>query len=194
MMTVVLPSTFLFVLGLCHTSTDADDFGLVNSSTDQLLGVHVWLSPCLFDKDAKTYIPSGVVLSIPLLFALLRALSKLLLYLAFLFNSLIIKYNIPRDLRPRLPPPDIVMSELSNDAIGFTSPDEVLLGSISCSSEEKVVGGIRSDYHKVQCFRPRVRTFPYRLSTDFLFEARLSLFTMRIGASAGMMSLSPFFY
>ncbi|GKE46547.1 hypothetical protein Tco_1477805 [Tanacetum coccineum] len=33
-------------------------------------------------------------------------------------NELIIKYKIPRDLHPRLPSEDFVMSELSNDAIG----------------------------------------------------------------------------
>ncbi|GKE32603.1 hypothetical protein Tco_1451925, partial [Tanacetum coccineum] len=33
-------------------------------------------------------------------------------------NELIIKYKIPRDLHPRLPSEEFVMSELSNDAIG----------------------------------------------------------------------------
>nr|GEU92855.1 hypothetical protein [Tanacetum cinerariifolium] len=34
-------------------------------------------------------------------------------------NDLIIKYNIPRDLHPRLPPPGFVMSEFPGDAIGI---------------------------------------------------------------------------
>ncbi|GJV37185.1 hypothetical protein Tco_1409662 [Tanacetum coccineum] len=34
-------------------------------------------------------------------------------------NDLIIKYNIPCDLHPRLPPPGFVMSELPDDAIGI---------------------------------------------------------------------------
>ncbi|GJT37371.1 hypothetical protein Tco_0937236, partial [Tanacetum coccineum] len=34
-------------------------------------------------------------------------------------NDLIVKYNIPRDLHPRLPPSGLVMFELTNDAIGI---------------------------------------------------------------------------
>ncbi|GKD15917.1 hypothetical protein Tco_1205075, partial [Tanacetum coccineum] len=34
-------------------------------------------------------------------------------------NDLIIKYKIPRDLHPRLPSEDFVMSELSDDSIGI---------------------------------------------------------------------------
>ncbi|GKD84195.1 hypothetical protein Tco_1351034 [Tanacetum coccineum] len=34
-------------------------------------------------------------------------------------NDLIVKYKIPRDLHPRLPSKDFVMSELPNDAIGI---------------------------------------------------------------------------
>nr|GEV04992.1 hypothetical protein [Tanacetum cinerariifolium] len=39
--------------------------------------------------------------------------------LAYDLNDLIIKYKIPRDLHPRLPSEDFVMSELSVDAIGI---------------------------------------------------------------------------
>ncbi|GJU23358.1 hypothetical protein Tco_1156700 [Tanacetum coccineum] len=38
-------------------------------------------------------------------------------------NDLIIKYKIPRDLHPRLPSEEFVMSELSNDAIDRTGDD-----------------------------------------------------------------------
>ncbi|GJX64397.1 hypothetical protein Tco_0298740 [Tanacetum coccineum] len=34
-------------------------------------------------------------------------------------NELIIKYNIPCDLHPRLPPSNLVMSDLPNDVIGI---------------------------------------------------------------------------
>ncbi|GKC44885.1 hypothetical protein Tco_1062607 [Tanacetum coccineum] len=42
-------------------------------------------------------------------------------------NDLIIKYKIPRDLHPRLSSKEFVISELLDDAIGFTSLSWVLL-------------------------------------------------------------------
>ncbi|GJV43116.1 hypothetical protein Tco_1427652 [Tanacetum coccineum] len=47
--------------------------------------------------------------------------------------GLVVKYNIPRDLHPRLPPPGLVMSELSNDAIWDLSPPTLLRLPFYCT-------------------------------------------------------------
>ncbi|GJU22659.1 hypothetical protein Tco_1156001 [Tanacetum coccineum] len=49
-------------------------------------------------------------------------------------NDLIIKYKISRDLHPRLPLEDFVMSELSNDAIGPLGLNKVITFKVLCRS------------------------------------------------------------
>ncbi|GJY60934.1 ribonuclease H-like domain-containing protein [Tanacetum coccineum] len=49
-------------------------------------------------------------------------------------NDLIIKYKIPRDLHPRLPSEDFVMSELPDDAIGPLGLNKVITFEVLCRS------------------------------------------------------------
>ncbi|GKB46570.1 hypothetical protein Tco_0897323 [Tanacetum coccineum] len=47
--------------------------------------------------------------------------------------GLVVKYNIPRNLHPQLPPPGLVMSELSDDAIWDLSPPTLLRLPFYCT-------------------------------------------------------------